>query len=248
MKKIKFFLSNLFLASILFGGCQKDEPMAFKANSAVNFNMVDKLYSVNYSFLTNPEAEYVQEIPVTLIGDSTSHDRSFSVEVVKDSMTTASSELYQVIGGKIPAGQFTGKLYIKLLKSQILDNSTVSLKVRIVDSEELRSGNIESREFVVNWTNQIIVPTWGTYYRAYVTPVGSTLAFRLFIQVTGLTQLTAAEVRAYGTPGVEAFATKYGDYIKQWNKDHPDNILRHDDGTNAGQPIVPLYYTRSKFD
>jgi hypothetical protein len=248
MKKINFFLSTVLLASTMIAGCKKDEPMAFKAESAVNFNLVNKLYSVDYSFLTNPEPEFVQEVPVTILGDTTGYDRTFNVEVVNDSVTTATPDLYEIIGGKVDAGHFTGKLQVKLKKSAALDSSTASIKVRIVDSEDFNSGNLESREFVINWTNKIIVPAWSVYLRTYITPTRSTVAFRIFMQLSGLTQFTAAEYRILGVAGSEALGTKYGDYIKQWNKDHPNDILRHDDGTNVGEPIVPLYYTRSKFD
>ncbi|EOR96296.1 hypothetical protein ADIARSV_0531 [Arcticibacter svalbardensis MN12-7] len=248
MKKIKFFLTTLVLITVIFGGCQKDTIQEFKALSAVNFTQVSNLYSITYSFLTNPSGEYIQIIPVSILGDSTDYDRSFNVEVVNDSVTTAPPELYGIIGGTVKAGQFNGTLSVKLLNSELLNDSIVTLKLKIVDSKDFNKGNLESREFIVSWTNRIIVPTWNVYLRTFITPKRSTLAFRLFLQISGLTQFGATEYRNLGAAGVEALGTKYGDYIMQWNQDHPDNILRHDDGPNAGEPIVAIYYTHSKFD
>ena len=246
MKKIKLYLSSLLLLAI-FSGCQKEEIMSFQAPDAVNFGRMTNLYSVQYSFLTNPQAEFIQAIPVSIIGNPADHDRNFKVEVVKDSITTASAAQYEIVGGTVKAGEHQGTLLIKLLNSTVLNTSMVSLKLKLVDSEDFKAGNVESREFVVSWTNKVIVPVWGVYLRTFITAKGSTLAFRLFMQISGLTQFTAKEYIALGAAGTEALGTRYGDYIMQWNKDHPDNILKHDDGTSAGQPIVPIYYTRSKF-
>ena len=146
------------------------------------------------------------------------------------------------------AGKFTGKLKIKLIKSPELDQKTVSLKLKIINSNDFKVGNIESSVFTVKWTNQIVLPAWN-YFRLFFVSVASNSAYRLIVQTTGLKTLTAQQYsREIGAAGVEALATKFGDYVKQWNKDHPNDKLKHDTGTRAGQEIVPLYYTHSKFD
>lgn len=247
MKQIKIYLSFL-LVLVIFSGCQKEEITSFQAPGAVNFDRMANLYNVQYSFLTNPANEYLQEIPVQIIGNPVDQDRTFKVEVVRDSLTTATDDQFEIVGGTVKAGEFNGKLTIRLLKSPVLDNSMVSLKLKLVDSEDFKAGNVEAREFVVSWTNKVIVPVWNVYLRLFITPKGSTAAFRLFMQISGLTQFLAKDYVALGAAGTEALGTRYGDYIMQWNKDNPDNIMRHDDGPAAGQPIVPVYYTRSKFD
>jgi hypothetical protein len=248
MKKINILFVGLMAFSITFLGCKKDELQPFKANSAINFAKIENLNSVTYSFMANPTNEYIQEIPVLIMGDSSAVDRTFNVEVVKDSNTTAQPAQYEIIGGLVEAGKFTGKLKIKLLNSKALDTETVSVKVKLVDSKDFKAGNIETSDFTVKWTNQIVLPSW-TYFRLFFVSASSNSAYRLIIQVTGLTTLTAAQYsRDIGAAGVEALATKFGDYVKQWNKDNPTNKLKHDTGTQAGQEIVPLYYTHSKFD
>jgi len=243
MKKIKF-IPNLALMVIMFlAGCAEEDIMPFKAEPAVNF--VSK--SVEYSFLTNPADEYIQEIEVRIIGDTADYERTFNVEVINDSLTTASTNQYEIVGGVVPAGAFTGKLLIKLLKSEQLNTDKVSLHVRLVDSEDFKKGNIEANDFTVAWTNKVVVPAW-TYYRFFFTATASTSAYRAIVQSTGVTQFTVRDYAAVGAAGAEALGTQFGDYVKQWNKDHPDNHLKHDDGARAGQDIVPVYYTHSKFD
>ena len=247
MKQIKIYLSFL-LVLVVISGCQKEEITAFQAPSAVNFVRMANLYNVQYSFLTNPGNDNLKVIPVQIIGNPVDQDRHFKVEVVRDSLTTATDNQFDIVGGTVKAGEFNGTLTIKLRKSPILDNSMVSVKLKLVDSEDFKVGNVEARQFVVSWTNKVIVPAWGTYFRLFISPKGSTAAFRLFTQISGLTQFLATNYVALGAAGAEALGTRYGDYIMQWNKDNPGNIMRHDDGAAAGEPIVPVYYTRSKFD
>jgi hypothetical protein len=248
MKKSNILFICLMAFSVSFLSCKKEDLQPFNANPAINFAKVENTNSITYSFMTNPANDYIQEIPVTIIGDSSNVDRVFNVEVVKDTNTTATTAQYEILGGVVEAGKFTGKLKVKLIKSPELDQKTVSLKLKLVDSKDFKVGNIESSDFTVKWTNQIVLPAWN-YFRLFFVSVASNSAYRLIIQTTGLITLTAAQYsREIGAAGVEALATKFGDYVKQWNKDHPNDKLKHDTGTKAGQEIVPLYYTHSKFD
>ena len=248
MGKNQILYLSLMVLAIMTISCKKQDLQAFKSAPAVNFAKVENQHAITYSFMVNPSNEYIQEIPVHIIGDSASVDRAFSVTVVNDSSTTAKPDQYKIIGGVVKAGEFTGKLSIRLLKSAALDTTSISLKVKLADSEDFKAGNIESSEFIIHWTNKVVVPAW-TYYRFFFTSVPSTAAYRLIVQTTGLTTLTAQQyTQQIGAAGVEALATIFGDYVKQWNKDHPNDKLKHDDGAQAGQEIVPLYYTRSKFD
>jgi hypothetical protein len=224
MKHILKFLTIGIV--ILLNSCEKAELTPFQAPAAINFSD-STAYKLAYTFLTNPEDEYIQKIPVRVLGDTVGYDRHFTAEVVQDTSTTATSAQYEVLGGIVKAGEFTGTLSVKLRNSPELETSTVSLKLKLVDSEDFKAGNIESNYFI---------------------SVASTAAYRAIVLSTGLTSLTAAEYVAMGQTGAEVLGTQFGDYVKQWNLDHPNDHLKHDDGTQAGQEIVPLYYTKSKFD
>ncbi|WP_432714622.1 DUF4843 domain-containing protein [Pedobacter sp.] len=245
MKRLKniFYIAATGLM-LLQTSCKKDGISSFSGEAAVNFTSVVPL---QYSFLGNPEDEYIQEIEVKIMGNTADYDRHFNAVAVEDGTTTAKSNQYQILGGVVKAGEYTGKLSIKLLNSEVLNTTTVNLKVKLVDAEDFKAGNLETREFTVGWTNQIVVPAW-TYYRYYFTAVASNNAYRLIVETTGIKVLAAADFRLLGQITCEAMGTKFGDYVKQWNKDHPNDHLKHDTGTQAGQDIVPLYYTKSKFD
>lgn len=243
MKNSKFILSVGLLVSVLLASCTKEEIMPFEAAPAVNF----ATKSVEYSFLGNPESAYVQDVEVKILGNATDYDRQVKVEVINDSLTTATPEQYEILGGVVEADAFTGKLRVKLLNSEQLNTEKVSLHLRITDSEDFSVGNRESVDFTVAWTNKVIVPSW-SYYRYFFTAKASTAAYRAIVESTGATTFTINDYRALGAAGAQALGTKFGDYVKQWNLDHPNNHLKHDDGDLAGEEIVPIYYTHSKFD
>jgi hypothetical protein len=243
MNQLKKFSLPFIAMIVLLCSCEKEGLLQYSANDAVNF--VTK--SVTYSFLTNPGDEYIQEMEVAIIGDTVSYDRYFNAVAVKDASTTAPDNLYEILGGVIKAGEFKGKLSVKLKKSPELANSTVNLKIRLVDSDDFKAGNVEAREAVISWTDQVVVPSW-TYYRIFFTAQASPAAYRAIVVSTGLTVFAAADYSRLGTAGATALGTKFGDYVKQWNKDNPNNHLKHDAGALIGQDIVPVYYTKSKYD
>lgn len=234
------------LLVITVSSCTNKDILAFKSDPAVNFVDTNEV-AYEYSFLGNPAQDHVYELPVMIIGDAADHDRKFTAAAVKDSATTAPDNLYEILGGYVKAGEFRGFLQVRLRNAPALSSSKVSLRVKLTTGGDFVAGNADRSMFIVRWTEQVVVPSW-SIYRFYFTTAASTKAYKLIVQTTGLKTLTNAENRLLGPIALQALATSFGDYIKQWNLDHPDDHLKHDDGTLAGQKIAPIYYTRSKYD
>ncbi|MCK0131698.1 DUF4843 domain-containing protein [Flavobacteriaceae bacterium F08102] len=250
MKNIKFNAATLVLLALVLvvTSCTKDEIMSFKGQPGVTFlPSENSTFDTKYSFLGNSSGEYIQEVDVQIVGEAADVDRYFNVKVINDEKTTASESQYEIVEGIVKANEYQGKLYIKLFNSNDLDDKTVSIHLELVPSDDFVPGAIETNEFTVSWTNQIVIPSW-TYYRFFFVSTPSTLAYRLIVETTGLTEFGRNEYRDLGTDGATALATKFGDYVKQYNLEHPGNPLVHDDGALAGEEIVPKYYTKSKYD
>ena len=245
MKKIKYsFLGMMLGMLILFTACEKEEIMTYD----VQRSALDFIGSgTEYTFLGNPDDEYIMEIDVRIVGDTANYDRNFNVAII-DTLTTAQPDQYEIIGGVVKAGEFEGKLSVKLFNSEMLKDTTLNIGFKIVDSEDFLSGNIEKNDFVLGFTDKVVVPSW-RFIRFFFCATQSTECYRIFVLTTGLTEFGIKEYIASGGPtGARALGTKFGDYIKEWNKNNPDNQLRHDDGDKAGELIIPKYYTRSKYD
>ncbi|SHF30336.1 protein of unknown function [Fodinibius roseus] len=246
MKKKELVICGVvLLGAAVFSGCEQEEIMSYDEEyTALNFTAD----STTYSFLDNPEDEYVQEITLQVMGDSTGHDRPITLEIIEDSLTTAGSSDYDMMEGVVPAGQFTGVQSIRLYNSEKLDSSRVSLHFRVEDSGDFKPGNAESDDFLLTWTNEVVLPEWRWYSYFFCTEPSST-AYRIIVELTGFTELTRRDVYFdVGVSGMRALGREFGDYIKQYNQEHPDDPLRHEDGPREGELIEPIYYTQSEYD
>lgn len=235
-------MKNYILITILsllllpFVSCEESEIESFSALPAINF----KNSSLDYSFVQNTSSEYIAEIPVKIIGTAKDYDRFFNVEVVNDSITSADANLYEIMEGKVVAGNYEGTLFLKVKNAAKLDTTSVSVHLKIADSDDFVKGNIESENHTFKWSNTIIVPAW-TYYRYFFCRDASTAAYRAFIAATGRTSFTISDYRDLGPTGAKVLGVQYGNYIRNYNLEHPNNPLLHDDGAKAGQPIIPVY-------
>lgn len=244
MKKINVLVIVMTLGALIFSGCEQNEIMSYQEDySAVNFTSD----STTYSFLENTDDEYIQKIPVRIVGDSAAQDRPFKVEVINDSLTTAEPDDYEIMDGIIEAGKFEDTLSVRLFNSEKLSEEKVSLHLRIVNSEDFKPGAVEDNTYLLTWTDRIVVPDW-TWYRFFFCTNSSTTAYRVFVESTGRTSFTSDDYRGLGQYAAIALGRQFGDYIKQYNEDHPENPLIHEDGPAEGELIEPLYYTQSKFD
>jgi hypothetical protein len=247
MQKIKYRLQYAMFSAIIamvLVSCETDEIDTFSAQQAINFTSL----KTEYSFLGNPNNSHTQEIEVRILGTAMDKDRFFNVEVVNDTTTTATTNQYEILSGVVKAGEFTGKLTLKLNKSAQLDTTSVKVNLNLIDSQDFKAGNIEAVNHKVLWTNKVIVPAW-RFYSFFFCRTQSTLCYRIVVETTGLKTFSSADYRAVGGPaGATALGTTFGDYVKQWNLDNPNNKLRHDDGALAGELIVPIHYTKSKYD
>lgn len=236
MKHIVYTIGLIIMLCVLTWSCEKDEVGSFEAKSAINF-VKD---SIQYSFIQETADEHIIEIPVAVIGDTTSYDRFFEVTIEEGASTTASSDLYKIMEGKIAAGEFSGNLLVKVKKDPILDDTSVSILITGAKSEDFEVGNVESNRTKLIWTNKVVVPAW-TYFRYFFTRYPSTAAYRAFIASTGLTDFTRNDyIYVYGPTGAQALGKAFGDYIRQYEIDNGEPLL-HDDGDHAGEEIIPIY-------
>lgn len=245
----KFIISALSLCLLLVLSCTEDKIDSFEGENGVTFipKSSGEPFELTYSFLGNATGEYIQEVDVQIIGRATSEDRFFNVKVTDTEKTTANNNQYEILKGEVKANEYEGKLYVKLLNSSALDESTVSINLELIDSEDFNAGVKETKDFTLAWTNQIVLPPW-RWYGFFFVRTPSKSAYQAIVETTGLVTFERADLNLLGLDGARALGTKFGDYVKQYNLDNPGNPLLHSDGDLEGQEIVPLYYTKSKFD
>ncbi len=145
--------------------------------------------SLEFSFLTYSEdvTEMQMDVEVWLMGETVDYDRTANI-VVNSSLTTASSDMYEVPSTvTIPAGEHIGELPVILKRDEILEETTVRLYIEVAASEDFEIGTNEYDHLLLKWTDQISKPSYwdditehfGTY---------SDTKYRFMIQTSGVSE------------------------------------------------------------
>lgn len=229
--KYKILIPILFICI----GCKKDEITGFSDYAAINITK----NKIEYSFIHNNKAEKdTVYVPLRIIGETKNYDREVAMEIVADSLTTAEPSEYRYIDGYVKAGAFDGVLRFEVFKKPELDTSSLAVHIRITDSKDFKTGNTESSECIISWTNTLIRPPYWNRIRIFFCLQYSTEVYRRIIEATGISDFSSCyqimdQMIVYGT--------QFGDLVKKYERE--GNPLIHDDGPYKGRKIVPRYWT-----
>lgn len=144
------------------------------------------------SFMTNMEAEKdTMQIKVLLVGNPVDRDREFAVEVVSDSITTATSDQYRVIKAVVPANDTIGTLVLEVCNPKFLgiNGVHVSMKLAVKDNENFKVGGwLNYSAIILTWTTDLVQPETWRAMRFFFTSKYSSNVYRAIIASTGLTE------------------------------------------------------------
>lgn len=200
MKKIGFYiLISIFSATVF--SCKKQGFGLYESGNYVQFvkHLND---STMTSFLSLPnDNQILFPIAVELIGKPENKNRSFKILVI-DSLTSAPAANYSIPGSfSLGANKVVDTAWITIKKTPGIALSPVKLVLKLAPSEELMVGQTEYSAAIIKISNMISQPQWwnstvtGRYLGDY-----SDKKYRLFIQVTGVSEVNSADaaiIRAY---------------------------------------------------
>jgi len=250
-------------------GCQQDEIPYYSAEeSALRFpgviggqqgdtlfrNYNNGLFSLWYSFVFNPGAEYADiEVPIILMGLPYAKDISINVSVMPHEGNAVAGQ-FDLIGGSIPAGKTKGNFTIRVKNAPELDNTTRQLHLSINATQDYKCGPEEYLHAVVYWNNEIVPPTVANQIRTYnmmiagnANFIATTLthysprAHKVVLAATGWEDMPLYTVVYAGNLYI-GYARKVEAYIADYNAAHPSAPLLHDAGALDGQPIQARKY------
>lgn len=162
--------------------CEKS-MMGYEGTEAIYFSMQkdgkssENVYlpniSINLMNYVGDEVELALNIKIT--GDTKDYDRPYRVGIVADS-TTAVAGIDYILpeGGVIKAGQYSDSLYVKLIKNDKLQETSVRLLVQVLPNEYFstdfsqfahdgRSYNVfDPRVYDITYTAQMTEPYYWT--------------------------------------------------------------------------------------
>lgn len=167
MKKIKSMI--LLLAVIgMFTACENDK-FYYQDEARVRiegpYEWAVGTDSLNFSFAVYPSSVQEQEMKMILyvMGEAASTDRTAKLEV-DASRTTASAAQYILPETvTVPAGKLEVPFIITLKRSEDLTSQTVSLYLRVAESNDFKIGVVEQNHFCLKWNDVLGKPkNWDT--------------------------------------------------------------------------------------
>lgn len=241
MKLIKAIFSLSFVVMILVSACKKEELKIYQDESPSLY----ALSGYSFSFIEDPTAQ-TKTIYLTarLSGEPKDYDRSFKIEAVFDSTTTAKPDWFEIKEGVLPKNSIEGRVAIVLKRNITIDTSLVGLSVQLVPSNEL--GTMLGTRASVTWTGKIIQPVNWRWMRFYLGADFSTDWYKFLMQVTGRSSFPYDPVLAASDPvtwwmsvgEIQAWGLKVKEALIAYNLQHPEDPFVHNDGPKKGLPVV----------
>ena len=168
MKKI----IGIVLGICLLVGCTKNEVPAYSDQDKVYFyeqrpnqwtaSVMEKAEEVSYSFATKSSTltEGHFEIKVRLQGRvDPKRDRVVRAEVIADSTTAVEGTHYRLEEGVIKAGEYEGVLPLTFFRTPDMKTEALQIKLRIVDSDDLKAG-LEEEIYMRVLVSDILIYPW----------------------------------------------------------------------------------------
>lgn len=246
MKRI-FKVSVFLIGALLWGACEKEEVPYFNGQDSANF----WIHVTNHSLFGATTEELPQdtiELNIALSGQIKDYDRFVKMVVREDPpgtpddlrRTTASPDHYEILGGVIPAGEIYGKAKFVVKNPAILETQpNLKARLEIVDNEHFGLGLMENNYINITWSREILQPETWRAMRFFFCAVYSTQVYKIFMEVTGLTQFYYYEGEISQEEGW-VMGRKFGDRVRELSAQQGSPLL-HDDGPNAGLPIIPIH-------
>ncbi|HIY68725.1 MAG TPA: DUF4843 domain-containing protein [Candidatus Alistipes intestinigallinarum] len=260
MKKIGYIL----LAAAVLAGCEKDDPMRYDMSQGrvcfpgatsnetalyPGYSTADSTFYASLTFKQQPEGaeSAVIEVPVKLIGGSSSADREVGFRIL-DEGTTASASDYTLLGATIPAGETYGAIRIRVVRTPELDSEERALVIELTDSPDLGIGLAGYLKAHVSWHNMLPRPVSTSQWSTYNAFIDSDLASASKVADAYSQAGHQLLVDAFGWETIpnytsdysyylDAWRAKLQDWYDQWKVDNPGQTRVHESGSMKGQEV-----------
>ncbi len=184
--------------------------------------------SLSFSFATYPKEieEQHMEMVLYVMGEPTTYERVVKLEI-DDSKTTANSSQYELpLQVTIPSGKLEVPFFITLKRTAELIDQTVSLSVKIIESEDFKVGVNEQNHFLLSWNDILGKPVnWDTKLKEFFGEY-SLVKYRFIIDSLGFGEfkdsMSWSEMTNYKIKMITA--------LTAYNEKHPEKPLTDENG------------------
>ncbi|WP_212005094.1 DUF4843 domain-containing protein [Chitinophaga sp. HK235] len=237
MKRLLIALVGIMLIT----ACKKEQIKLYQDTDP---SLYFTLNTYSYSFMTDLDStSKVIYLPVKLSGALKDADRSFNVQVINDTNTTANKDWYELKTGTLPKNSVDGTIPIVLKRNALIDTTIIKLKLSLTPSSALDT--MPSATIQISWTGKIIQPINWNWLRYYFGTPFSTAWYKFIIKATGKSSFPYSPTLAktdpvtwwMSTAQIQAYSLQVKEVLQAYNAAHPDSPLTHDDGLYKGQLV-----------
>lgn len=245
MKNMKRVITGIIMATLAVGAlmsCEQEKTMMYVQEAGLRF--MNQGFD-EYSFVDNyGETVHLYYIKVSTTGDSVDYDRKVSIALVEDDtnyVNTARPEQYKLLEGVVPAGSFEGEVPVEIHCTPDMSDSSFVVNVKLVPNEDFPLAGFDRRYFELSMTNQLVKPkNWGNL-GFYFGQQFSLSWYRFILDVLDVSYIpypTAQEGdTAWKYNQLLANVGKVKAALLRYNREHPNDPLRHEDGDYEGDEV-----------
>lgn len=166
----------------LVSSCEKPSEVYNSELAAVRFFLDGAADSTVYSFALHPGiGEDTLQIPVQILGFTTSQSRQVKVVADNRKMTAIEGNDFDLMPCVIPADSIGGVQKVIIRKTAELNNEDRWISLKLTDSPDLAAGPVNELDYRIILTNQLIKPSdWLSQFGEY-----SRVKHEFVIKVTG---------------------------------------------------------------
>ncbi len=185
--------------------------------------------SLNFSFVTSSAdaTEQQMDLDVYVMGPVADYDRVANFEV-DESRTTATGDMYELpTSATVKAGSNHGTLTVTLKRAAVLQEKSVRLYVKVVQSQDFAPGVNEENHLTLIWSDMAVKPSnWSDleeFFGDY-----STVKYRFMLANSdGVTEFDA-DTMSWAL--LQSYRIKFQNALNDYNAAHPGAPLTDENG------------------
>lgn len=249
--KFSIFIGCLAVVAVLVASCEHEGVTMYEESPTVYFGESYR----SYTFVENMDRIKIGfdtiKLPLQISGSAVNRVREVVMEALwDDTLHTAGADMFSIAKGSIEANEYKGYIPLRVNYSPALDDSVYQIRLHLVPNKDFPGVDLSDYSFTVSLTNKLTEPSNWSRLRSYFGPYSNSW-YRFILETTGLTSIPYWSTNGSldkNNPDpekwtmtlyeVKAYAAMVKVALDDYNRKHPQDPLKHEDGDEKGKPVT----------
>ena len=249
--KFSIFIGCLAVVAVLVASCEHEGVTMYEESPTVYFGESYR----SYTFVENMDRIKIGfdtiKLPLQISGSAVNRVREVVMEALwDDTLHTAGADMFSIAKGSIEANEYKGYIPLRVNYSPALDDSVYQIRLHLVPNKDFPGVDLSDYSFTVSLTNKLTEPSNWSRLRSYFGPYSNSW-YRFILETTGLTSIPYWSTNGSldkNNPDpekwtmtlyeVKAYAAMVKVALDDYNRKHPQDPLKHEDGDEKGTPVT----------